>query len=63
MKRPVLVILSDGEDILINEDQICSVHQWEKGAKLRMSNGDEHFCKAPSYNEWKNDYHIRDDSA
>jgi len=61
MKRPLLVTLSDGREILINEDQICSIEEWENGAKICMSNGSEYFCKIPSYNQWKNDYHIRED--
>jgi len=61
MKQPfLLVLLADGEKKLVNESQVVSVEEHEKGyAYLRMSNGDELIVKDPPYQLWENDYHSR----
>lgn len=61
MKQPfLLVLLADGETKLVNESQVVSVEEYEKGyAYLRMSNGDELIVKDPPYQQWENDYHSR----
>lgn len=55
-----LVILVNDERKLINENQVVSVEEHEKGyAYLRMSNGDEFVIKQPRYEDWENDFHSR----
>lgn len=60
-KQPfLLVVLDTGKRKLINESQVVSVEEHEKGyAILRMSNGDELIIKEPPYADWENDYHSR----
>lgn len=60
MKRPILITQQDGQEIVINEDQICTITPLEPNlAVIRMSNGDEIICREPTYNNWKNDVYIR----
>ncbi len=57
MEHPLLIKTVDGEEILINEDQICSVKKSDKGVMISMSNGDRHECTNHPWLEWLADYH------
>lgn len=62
--NPLLVILTDGTELIINELQVVSI-DLELGlipySKIKMSNGDVLHVKSPTYKEWKNDIHIKKD--
>ena len=60
-KQPfLLIVLENGKKKLINENQVVSVEEREKGyAYLRMSNGDEFTVQEPAYDDWENDFHSR----
>ncbi len=62
-KQPfLLVVLESGQRKVINEAQVVSVEEAEKGfAYLKMSNGDEIVVQSPKYEDWENDCHARKD--
>lgn len=55
MKNPLTIILLDNTEIIINEDQVCSIHKNDHACTIYMSNGHKFDCKSPTYQEWKND--------
>lgn len=49
--------IKNTEEILINEDQICSIEpDTSNTVLLRMSNGEFLRVTEPTWQEWKNDY-------
>lgn len=58
--NPVLVVLVDGREKIINELQIVSVEPLDPtsvpAALVKMSNGDNLEIQSPSYESWKNDF-------
>lgn len=60
MQKPLMIKLENDQEMIINEDQVCSVQIHENNmAMITMSNGQIIVCKSPSYSEWKNDLYIR----
>lgn len=59
MYIPLLITLQNGEEIIINENQVVSVKNHEGDALVRMSNRDEHRCTSPRYDEWYNDVLVK----
>lgn len=59
MKRPILIKTIDEKEIIVNEDQICTVEQVNQGTRITMSNGEIITCLLPEYSAWINDIHIR----
>ena len=57
--------LRNGEKVLINEDQVVSVHPPQDVGllsgltKVVMSNGDHYFIVSPPYDQWHNDLFTR----
>lgn len=60
MQFPLHVILTDDRQIIINEEQVCSIEPVGHVAKIRMSNGDEWMVRSPTFAEWENDVIKRD---
>lgn len=59
MKKPLLIQKQDRKNMIIDEEQVCSVEQSPHDggiAILRMANGDTINCMSPTYQEWYNDY-------
>lgn len=62
MKQPFLIVTLEGKRTrLINEAQVVIVDPHEKGAYLRMSNGDSFVILSPAFKDWENDAHSRKD--
>lgn len=68
MKNPILItiltgsnVLLVGNELLINEDQICSIEPASDCVIIKMSNGDVHKTTHPTYIQWKNDYYAKND--
>jgi len=62
MKYPVLITNKEGREILINEEQVCSVAQIvgePPHSEIEMSNGTKYYCVKPTWNAWLNDLHLR----
>jgi len=63
--KAIDITLRTGQKLLINEEQVVSVHPPEKSGltegftRLKMSNGDDYFIIAPPYDEWHNDLFIK----
>ena len=63
--KAIQITLQTGQKLLINEEQVVSVHPPEKAClnegftKLKMSNGDYYFIVAPPYDEWHNDLFVK----
>jgi len=56
MKNPLVIILIDNNEVIINEDQVCSICRRDSECTtIYMSNGQTFECKSPAYQEWKND--------
>jgi hypothetical protein len=61
MKFPVVIILQDKRKIVINEEQVCSIEDFNGAARIKMSNGDQFVCISPTFEQWENDTLRRDD--
>jgi len=63
VKSPIIVHLVDGSELLINEELVCSVSEEKTDSHqvtiLRMADGQKYLCRSPTYDEWKNDVHLR----
>ena len=61
MRSPVLIVLVHGNECIVNEDQVCYVSSIPEStsAKVHLSNGDVLRCASPTYEEWKNDLHVK----
>lgn len=59
--KTLSVILSSGEKIIINEDQVCTVRKEDELTVVRMSNSELLQLTSPTYEQWENDEFIRRD--
>jgi len=60
MKPLVITLHKTEENIIINEDQVCSIEPYSKAVRIKMSNGDEYIATYPTFEQWENDLLIQD---
>jgi len=63
MVRPIIIKDLDGKDILVNEDNICTVRPvggWHPDRVIIKMNDGETICSDTwSWNNWENDVFLR----
>lgn len=59
MEHFLLVKLSDGRELLLNELQVCSVDPQEDSVLVRMADGEVFQVSDPPWEQWLNDFLAR----